>query len=77
MIDDEDVDSDPENSEVFVQDEYDLANSVDQMVTRLDQFDEYKHLRDKVTQCHQSNPSYFQALINEGLTTAKQREYLK
>lgn len=59
MNDDEDYDSEAENNETFVQDEYDLANSLDQMVTRLDQFDEYKHLRDKVTQCHQSNPSYF------------------
>ena len=59
MNDDEDYDSEAENNDTFVQDEYDLANSLDQMVTRLDQFDEYKHLRDKVTQCHQRNPCYF------------------
>ena len=41
-----------EEDEMFVQEEYDLANNVDQMVTRLSQFDEYSHLRTKVTQCH-------------------------
>mmetsp|Transcript_10271 Transcript_10271/g.13914 ORF Transcript_10271/g.13914 Transcript_10271/m.13914 type:complete len:113 (-) Transcript_10271:318-656(-) len=57
MVDDEDVDSEAEN-DMFVQDEYDLANNVDQMATRLNSFDEYRHLRTKVTQCHQANASF-------------------
>jgi len=38
-----------EDGDIFVQEEYDLANNVDQMITRLSQFDEYSHLREKVT----------------------------
>jgi len=32
----------------FVQEEYDLANNLEQMITRLDSFDEYKHVRELV-----------------------------
>lgn len=34
MEDDEDIDSEEEN-ELFVQEEYDLANNLDQIVTRM------------------------------------------
>ena len=45
--------------EHFVQEEYDLANNVDQMQSRLDQFDEYKHLRNKITEFHSADASAF------------------
>ena len=49
---DEGIDSEGEAAEFFVQEEYDLANNFDQMMSRMDTFDEYKHLRDQATQCH-------------------------
>lgn len=58
MMDEGEVDSE-EGEQFFVQDEYDLAHSVDQMVTRMDAFDEYKHLRELATQCHQQNAPFF------------------
>lgn len=47
------------------------------MVTRLDTFDEYKHVRELARQCHSQNATDFQALVAEGLVSDKQREYLK
>ena len=47
------------------------------MVTRLDTFDEYKHVRELARQCHSQNPSDFQALVADGLVSEKQRDYLK
>lgn len=76
MEDDEDIDSEEAN-ELFVQEEYDLANNLDQIVTRMQQFDEYKFIREKATACHQSNFNFFQSIVNEGLSTPKQRDYLK
>jgi len=58
MEDDEDIDSEEEN-ELFVQEEYDLANNLDQIVTRMNKFDEYKYVREKATACHGSNFNFF------------------
>ena len=60
-----------------MQEEYNLASNLDQMVSRMDSFDEFRHLRDRATDCHQNNPSLFAALVNEGLVASKQKEYLK
>ena len=66
-----------EEDELFVQEEYDLANNLDQIVTRLDTFDEYRHFRDLARQCHAQNATQFQALVAEGLVSDRQRDYLK
>ena len=58
-----------EEDELFVQEEYDLANNLDQIVTRLDAFDEYRHFRDLARQCHAQNATQFQALVAEGLVS--------
>jgi len=60
-----------------VQEEYDLANNIDQMSTRLDSFDEYRYLKEKASQCHLYDANMFQNLVNEGLGTPRQKEYLK
>ena len=48
-LDDDDAEFENERSaeeEMFVQEEYDLANNLEQIVSKLDSFDEYRHFRE-------------------------------
>jgi len=52
MMEDNDAEGDFGDGDLFVQEEYDLAANLDQMITRMDTFDEYKHFTDLAKLCH-------------------------
>ena len=57
-LDDDDAEFENERSaeeEMFVQEEYDLANNLEQIVSKLDSFDEYRHFRELARQYHAEN----------------------